>query len=130
MKDNANLTVESQNGPYLVNLTVSQGSLSGKVSVETVNGIASFSDLQFESAGTITLTATSEYMIAASVTLTITNFAHSILLTIPDYLPSANFSFEIQVHVLDLYNNSVINNEPVLVSGSKSLLKFLNTLYQ
>ena len=119
VKDNANLTVESQNGPYLVNLNISQESFSGKVSVETINGIANFSDLQFEGAWTITLTATSEYMIAASVTLTITNFAHSILLTIPDYLPSANFSFEIQVDVLDLYNNSVINNEPVLVAGSK-----------
>ena len=123
VKDYANLTVESQNGPYLVNLNVSQGSFSGKVSVETINGIANFSDLQFEGAWTITLTATSEYMIAASVTLTITNFAHSILLTIPDYLPSANFSFEIQVHVLDLYNNGVINNEPVLVSGSKSFVE-------
>ena len=125
MKENEKLTVDTQKGPFVVNLAVSPGNIEGKTSVETVNGVASFKTLKFKHAGITTLTAISEGITSASVTLNIKNYAHIIQIITPDDLIFPYVSFNISACVFDFNYDTVISDEPVLISVSNNLLHVL-----
>ena len=125
VKENEKLTVDTQKGPFVVNLAVSPGNIEGKTSVETVNGVASFKTLKFKHAGITTLTAISEGITSASVTLNIKNYAHIIQIITPDDLIFPYVSFNISACVFDFNYDTVISDEPVLISVSNNLLHVL-----
>ena len=101
MYDNSGTIIESLKGPYSIAITLSSGVLFGSSSDQTRGGVLTISDLRILSAGSISITATSNNIISdTSAAMQVTNYVYSITVTSSNLTPTMNFVFTVTATLL------------------------------